>query len=168
MPIHGMSRSMIFYFRNEKPFFPFKRLSIVTTFEIKMKIKMLFVALSIGCAGYAQQDTRVSTLSFVQILNDSKDEAVFYFENNWKVLREKALEKDYISSFEFLELTHNDESSYNFVLITTYSDMAQFDLREEHFTELIEEKGELKLLNNKKPAEFRKTLFTNKMVKHLN
>ena len=128
---------------------------------------LVLACLGIGLISYGQQDERVSSLSFVEVLNENKVEAIYYFQNNWEVLRKMAIEKEYISSYEFLEITPNEEAPYDFILITTYSNVKQYALREEHFTELIEEKGELKLMNDKNPGEFRKTLYSLNLVKHL-
>ena len=54
------------------------------------------------------------------------------------------------------------------MLVTTYQNKKQYELREDHFQELIKEKGPLKLLNDKKPAEFRNSLFSKDKVKHWN
>ncbi|MBR9915597.1 MAG: hypothetical protein GYB32_12360 [Algicola sp.] len=45
------------------------------------------------------------------------------------------------------------------MLITTFKNKLQFNQREAHFRELMETMGGLDLLNEKQPAEFRKTLF---------
>ena len=49
--------------------------------------------------------------------------------------------------------------------MTTYANKEQFEKREEHFQELIKEKGGLELMNEKKPAasaltKSTRTLFT--------
>ncbi len=106
-------------------------------------------------------------MDFVQVVDKNTKEAIFYYENNWKVLREMALEKDYIASFQLLETTPTESEPFQFILITTYKDKEQYELREAHFSELIQERAELKLLNEKKPGEFRKTLFSREMVIHL-
>ncbi|MEM9077618.1 MAG: hypothetical protein AAGC43_11280 [Bacteroidota bacterium] len=122
----------------------------------------LFV--SVIFCGNAQESKKISTMDFVQIVDGNRDETVYYFQNNWKILREMAIERGYIHSFEVLETPYSDEAPFELILITTYKDDAQYELREEHFRELIEEKGELKLLNNKKPNQFRKTLFNKERV----
>ncbi len=70
-----------------------------------------------------------------------------------------AIKKNQIDSYQLLETTPTKKAPFSFMLITTYKNKAQFDAREKHFDELIKEKGKLELLNNKKPDEFRKTLF---------
>ncbi|MDH5476155.1 MAG: hypothetical protein OEX22_10725, partial [Cyclobacteriaceae bacterium] len=74
-----------------------------------------------------------------------------------------ALEKNYIHSFQILETPISDDNSFQLMLITTYTKKKQYDLRGNHFGELIKVKGELNLMNEKKPNEFRKILFSNEM-----
>ena len=130
------------------------------------KATFLLLFLSIGFMAYAQENEKVSTVDFVQVLHENKEEALFYYQNNWKVLREMAIKKGYIHSFQLLETPADEESPFHFMLITTYLNQEQYDRQEENFSELIKEKGELRLLNEKKPSEFRKILFHKGMVKH--
>ena len=53
------------------------------------------------------------------------------------------------------------------ILITTFSNAVQFDNRETHFSKLIKASGGLKLLNDKTPGEFRKSVFAVVGAKHL-
>lgn len=133
-----------------------------------MRNVLLLFFLIFYSVGFAQHDDRITTVDFVQILDDNKAEAEFYYQNNWKVLRQMALKKGYIHSYQLLETPVSEEAPFHYMLITTYADKAQYDLREDHFGELIKEKGELKLLNDKKPGEFRKSLFSKEMVRHFN
>ena len=124
--------------------------------------------LTVCSISYGQQDDKISTIDFVQILNDNKEEAIYYFQNNWKVLRNMAIKKEYIHSFQILEVPISEGEPFQLMLITTYMNEEQYKLREDHFTELIKEKGALKLMNDKEPADFRKTLFSKEMVRHWN
>ena len=133
-----------------------------------MKIPLLLIILTISYFSYGQQDRKISTVDFVQIVNGNSNEAIFYYQNNWQILRDMALENGYIESFQILETEATKEEPFNLMLITTYPNKEQYDLREEHFSLLIKEKGELKLMNDMTPNEFRKTLFRKEMVKHLN
>ncbi len=128
--------------------------------KIVFLISMLFCIVS-----YAQKNTKMSSIGFVQILNNNKKEAVYYYKNNWEVLRKMAVKKSYIHSYVLLETIPTKEAPFSFMLVTTYKNQKQFTKREKHFQELIKIKGKLKLLNDKKPNEFRKTLF-NKKVYH--
>ena len=116
--------------------------------------------------GNAQDNSKISTMDFVQILNENREEALYYFQNNWKALREMAISRGYIHSFDVLETPASADAPFELILITTYKNKEQYDAREEHFRELIDEKGELDLMNDKKPGEFRKTLFNKEDVTH--
>ncbi len=133
-----------------------------------MTIKLLFALLFISSVSYGQKDIRISSVSFVEILNDNRAEALFYFQNNWKVLRDMAISKKHIESYQFMEVPTTDENSFDLILITTYENKEQYELREKNFKELIDKKGERKLMNDKKPEEFRKTLFTRVTLNHWN
>ena len=116
--------------------------------------------------GFGQENDKISTIDFVQILNGNRSEALYFYENNWKVLREMAVKKGYINSYQLLEDTSAEGDSFQIMLITTYANEEQYELREENFRELIEERGKLRLLNQKKPEDFRKTLFHKDMISH--
>ena len=131
-----------------------------------MRMIILLLLLTNSFVSYGQLDDRISTVSFVQVVNDNKKEAVYYFQNNWKVLRDMAMEKGYIHSYQVMETPNSQEGPYDIILVTTYSTQAQYDLREDHFGELIEARGKLRLMNDKQPDEFRKTLYSKEMVRH--
>ena len=77
-----------------------------------------------------------------------------------------AMAEKYISSFEIMETSYSDEAPFHIMLITTYANKEQFEAREKHFQELIEQNGALNLLNDKKPSEFRKNIFYKENVMH--
>lgn len=131
-----------------------------------MKTVTLLITLCAITIGYGQNDRKISRIDFVQILNENKEEVLFYYENNWKVLREMALEKNYIHSYELLETPFSEDEPFQLMLITTYLNQKEYDQAEERFDKLIAERGPLRLMNEKKPGEFRKVLY-NKMAKHL-
>ncbi|NNF18590.1 MAG: hypothetical protein HKN61_02340 [Flavobacteriaceae bacterium] len=125
-----------------------------------MKLLLALLLLSIGSVLHAQSDEKISSMDFVKILDGNIEEARYYYQNNWRVLRKIAREKGYIHSYEVLERSAADSGQYDLVLITTYANRAQFEKREDHFQEIIKERGGLKLLNDKEPAEFRETLYS--------
>ena len=116
------------------------------------------------CLSYGQEDHSITSMDFVQVVDDNENEAWFYYENNWKVLRQMALKRGYIQSFKLLKDMSMDKNDFRIVLMTSYQDSLQFTKREEHFQELIKEKGALSLLNEKQPAEFRKTVFSKDFI----
>ncbi len=131
-----------------------------------MRLILALFILSFTSLSYGQLDQRISTMDFVQILNNNKKEVTYYYQNNWKVLRDMAIKKGYIESYQVLETPFNEEQPFEIILITTYANKEQYDQREDHFQELIKEKGALDLMNEKKPGDFRKTLFNREMVRH--
>ena len=134
--------------------------------SIKLKYLVMVLFFSVIQLSVAQTDERISTVDFVQIVDNNREEALFYYEYNWKALRAIALKKHYIASYEIMETSYSEEAPFHFMLITTYESKTQYDLREQHFQELIQQNGELKLLNDKKPSEFRKNLFHKENVSH--
>ncbi len=131
------------------------------------KVLILGIFLTVGTMSHAQQETRISSIDFVQVLNDNHDEAVYYYQNNWRWLRDLAVKKGYIVDYEFYQVERTEETPYDMILITVYGNKDQSDAREENFAELIELKGDLRLLNEKQPGEFRKLLTGHDRAVHL-
>ena len=107
-------------------------------------------------------------MDFIQVQNNFKNEALFFYKNNWKELREKAIRKGYIDSFLLLETKASKEAPFHMVLITTYFDKRQYNEREKNFSELMMGSKGPKLLNNVKPNEFRKKLFSKQKATSFN
>ncbi len=122
----------------------------------------LFISISIA----AQTDERISTIDFVQVLNDNYEETLYYYQNNWNVLREWAIEENVIHSYEFFRTEYSEEQPFHFILMTTYSNKEQFDKREENFEVLIKRKGGNRLKNEIQPGEFRKIIFGQDGARH--
>ena len=113
------------------------------------------------------QSQKISTIDFVQIQNDNKEEAIYYYENNWLVLRKMAAENEFIDSYELIEVTSTPDAPFHLILKTTYLNKEAFDKAEDRFQSLIEEKGSLRLLNEKQPGDFRKIIFSKTDGRHL-
>lgn len=133
-----------------------------------MRTIIIAAILGITTLGYAQENGKISTMDFVQIVDKNKAEAMYYFQNNWEVLRNMAIKKGYIHSYQFLESPIGEGEPFQFIFVTTYLNKEQYDLREKHFSALIKERGQLKLMNDKQPDAFRKSLFTKEEVRHWN
>ena len=131
-----------------------------------MKNSILIIVFLFSTFSFAQKNAKTSTIDFVQVLNNNKKEVLFYYQNNWEVLRKMALKRNYIHSYQLLKTTPTKDAPFTYMLITTYKNKSQFDKRELHFRELIKIKGKLRLLNKKKPKIFRKTIF-GKDINHL-
>lgn len=125
----------------------------------------LLSALFFSCVN-AQLDDRISTIEFVQILDNNTAETDYYYQNNWKILREMALEEGYIHSYELMETTFDETGPFHRILITTYANKKQYTQREENFEALFAKKGPLQLLNDKTPGEFRKRVMGKEEVRH--
>lgn len=136
-----------------------------------MRALLLFALILTSTFSQAQlgsSSKKITTIDFVQVQNDNKTEAVFYYQNNWLVLREEAIKMAYIDSFQLIETESTPEAPFHIMLITTYADDSQFEKREANFKLLIEAKGGRKLLNDKQPSDFRKIIFSKGIAKHLN
>ncbi|MEP5611697.1 MAG: hypothetical protein ABJP45_05575 [Cyclobacteriaceae bacterium] len=129
--------------------------------------KILVLCSSLICFGsFGQADERITSLDFVQVLNDNYEEAIYYYQYNWRILREWAVEEKVISSYEFFQTESTPDQPFDFILRTTYPDSARFALREENFERLIQKKGDLKLKNKLQPGDFRKILFSKELSRH--
>lgn len=115
----------------------------------------VFIAFAIGTQ--AQKNNTITTFEQINVINNHVEEAKYYYQNNWKVLRDMALEKEYIDSYNLLFSEEGEVP--HFILLTSYKDKEQFDSREAHFSELIASLGDLKLLNDLQPSDFRKSVF---------
>ena len=130
------------------------------------RVSLFFTLFFIGLLVQAQQSDRTSTIDFVEIINGNIAETEYYYQNNWKILREMAVQRGHIASYEIIETVATPEAPFHLMLITTYANKTQYQQREKHFQALIKEKGSLALLNDKKPSEFRKTLFNKEKATH--
>ena len=116
-----------------------------------MRITLCFLLL-LPLASVAE----ILTIDFVKVLNGNEAEAVYYYEENWRQYRAKALEKGYISSYQLLVKTSADGDA-DILLITGYADEAMYAAREENFAVVMQDPdgNGLQLLNEKSPGEFR-------------
>ena len=132
-----------------------------------MKYLFICLCLFISTLTFAQSDDSLAFMNFVEILNDNKEEAIYYYENNWKVLRDQAIERGFISSYQLLEVPYSEEAPFHIILVTSFATQEQYDAVEENFEILISERGERRLLNDKMPSEFRRIIFSKDNVKYL-
>lgn len=106
----------------------------------------------------------IAVTELVKVLNGKRDEAIFYYRNNWMKLREEALKLGYIDSFEMQIGEPSENADFDIVLVTRYSNRAQFDTSESRFQQLIKEirpVGPVRL-NEAVPDEFRKSVSVRK------
>ena len=134
--------------------------------QLLRKLGVLIFLLAFVNQASAQKNNLLSTIDFVQVVDNNYEETIYYYQNNWQVLREAALAKKYIHSYQLLETPFTKEAPFQIMLVTTYANDRQYQKREEHFEELIEQKGGLNLMNEKQPGEFRQVIFNKEQVKH--
>ena len=111
--------------------------------------------------GYAQKGNEVIIMDFVKVIAEKKAEAMFYYENNWKVYRDAAVKKKKIKSYELVEAKADSLNNFDLILITVYEDSVQYAKSEENFAPLLKQlrpNGPV-LLNDNKPNDFRKNVF---------
>ena|ERR1700742_4162296 len=110
----------------------------------------------------AQESKPVAVIDLVKIKNSKKEEAVFFYINNWKVYRDIALRKKYIISYKLLLNQPGSIPDYDIILITTYKDSTQYKNSEANFAGIIkaERPNGPQLLNEVKPADFRQNIAT--------
>ncbi|SOE20342.1 hypothetical protein SAMN06298216_0837 [Spirosomataceae bacterium TFI 002] len=94
------------------------------------------------------------SMEVVEIQNQNEAEAIYYFQNNWEQLRIAAKKQNYIDSYTW----YVEGKNQRIYLITNFGNIENWEKREENFGLLIKEAGPLKLLNEKQPSEFRKSI----------
>ncbi|MFD2519593.1 tetraspanin family protein [Emticicia soli] len=82
------------------------------------------------------QKTPYVALDIIKIKNGLWEEALFFFENNWKVYREDAIKQGIISSYQLL-INRADSVSNNIILITQYPDSLAYVKSEENFRPIL-------------------------------
>jgi hypothetical protein len=109
----------------------------------------------------------VSTMDFVAVLNDNHDEALYYYQNNWALIRERAMNHGYIESFQLLQTPFDQEAPFHLVLITSYPSLEHYENREANFQRVMGKLQGPDFLNDKRPADFRQVVFSKEAVRHL-
>ncbi|HRG24558.1 MAG TPA: hypothetical protein PLL23_09200 [Chitinophagaceae bacterium] len=103
----------------------------------------------------------ITVMDFVQVKEGHRAEAVFFYENNWKLYRDIAVKKGFILSYRLEEVVADSAGTFNLVLITEYRDSVFYQNSEANFREILataRPNGPL-LLNHLQPADFRINLF---------
>ena len=120
--------------------------------------KLLIAFIFITCSSLGQT---VSIMDFIKIKDNKTKEALFFYENNWKVYREEAIKRNFIVSYKIVKTSADSIANFDLILITEYADASQYALSETHFQEIIKEirSDGPKLLNELKPNDFRKNVF---------
>lgn len=108
-----------------------------------------------------QADKIYSTIDFVKIKDGKRDEALYFYENNWKVYRDAALKRGIIHSYELIDAASETNTAFDLILITRYSGEEMFKSSEKNFEPILKElrpAGPI-LKNAIKPEDFRQNVF---------
>lgn len=104
----------------------------------------------------------LETIDFVKVKDGKRDEARYYYENNWRFYRAEAVKRGVIDSFEYTDVTSGNDNAFDIILITRYRGEDQFKNSEAAFAPIINEltpNGPF-LKGKSKPDEFRKVVYS--------
>lgn len=124
-------------------------------------VALLYVVFIIQLSAAAQSNSTVTVMDFVKIKDGKTTEALFFYENNWKIYRDLAVKKKIIQSYELVKAQPDSLNNFDLILITVYKDSVQFTKSEENFRSILtalRPNGPV-LLNSLKPADFRQNVF---------
>jgi hypothetical protein len=129
-----------------------------------MRYFLLFALVLSVTFSFGQTESTITIIDFVKIKNNKRKEALYFYENNWKVYRDIALKNNYIKSYKLLTTSADSTANFDLILITEFSDSLQFNLNEERFQQIIKaaRPNGPKMLNELKPNDFRQNIFFKK------
>ena len=126
-----------------------------------MQRLFIFLSFFLIKTAAAQQSGPVVLMDFVKFKDGKKAEAVYFYENNWKLYRDIAVKKNVIKSYELMKVAPDSLNNFDLILITSYRDSLQLLESEENFRPIVNEArpNAPALLNHLKPAAFRQNVF---------
>jgi thiol-disulfide isomerase/thioredoxin len=104
----------------------------------------------------------VSVVEFVKVKGGLRDEARYFYENNWRAYRAEAVKRGLIDSYEYIEVAAPHNAAFDIILLTRYKGEAQFKNSETAFEPIMKElrpKGPL-LKGTFKPDDFREIVYS--------
>ena len=104
----------------------------------------------------------IATFDFVKIKGGMRDEARYFYENNWRAYRDAAFKRGLIDSYEYVEASSEKDANFDLMLITRYKGEEQFKNSEAAFGPIIKEltpNGPY-LKGTSKPDDFRQVVFS--------
>jgi hypothetical protein len=104
----------------------------------------------------------LETIDFIKVKDGKRDEARYYYENNWRFYRDAAVKRGVIDSFEYIDVQSDTDASFDIILITRYRGEEQYRNREKAFEPIIKEltpNGPF-LKGISKPDEFRQVVYS--------
>ena len=102
-------------------------------------IKVMFSTVFVLAAIFTKAQTinSIWVVDLVKVKNGNHAEALYYFEHNWKLFREKALEKGHIRSYQLL--TGLQPGDFDIMLATEYADSTMLHNSEANFAPILKE-----------------------------
>ncbi len=82
------------------------------------------------------QKTAIRVYDILEVKNEFEKEALYFYEQNWKLFRDMALSKGFITEFS-LERAPKSDSSFTIILSTGFSGKEQFENVEQHFEPIM-------------------------------
>lgn len=106
-------------------------------------------------------DEMYVTIDYVRIKDGRRDEALYFYENNWKLYRDEALKRGVIHSYQMLESIPSTTAPFDLILITWYKNEEQHNNSEKNFEPILKELRPTgpKLKNSIGIDDFRQSLF---------
>ncbi len=101
------------------------------------------------------------TIDFIKIKDGRRDDARYYYENNWRFFRDAAVKRGVVDSYEYIDAISAKDSAFDIILITRYRSEEQFRNSEKAFEPIIKEltpNGPF-LRGTSKPDDFREVVF---------
>lgn len=130
--------------------------------KIMKKLLLLLLVAFIPTQQTNAQKTPFVALDIIKVKNGLWKEAIYFFENNWKVYREDAIKQGIISSYQML-VNRADSVSNNIILITQYPDSLAYVKSEESFRPILKKlrpDGPI-YMNQKQRKDFMETVVFN-------
>ncbi len=103
----------------------------------------------------------IETIDLVKVKDGRRDDARYYYENNWRAYRAAAVKRGLIHSFDYVEIMSDKDSAFDLLLITRYQGEEQYNNRERIFESIIKElspNGPF-LRGASKPDDFRHVVY---------
>ena len=106
-------------------------------------------------------DEMYVTIDYVKIKDGRRDEALYFYENNWKLYRDEAIKRGVIHSYQMLESIPSTTAPFDIILITWYKNEDQHKNSEKNFEPILKElrPSGPKLKNGIGIDDFRQSLF---------
>lgn len=92
-----------------------------------------------GCAGTPERSFYATTIDIIQCRGGYERECLHFYEENWLIFREAALEREIISGFQLLRSVEDTTGGVGLVLITDYPDSTAYAEAEKNFQPLMRE-----------------------------